>query len=106
MSQSETTFDWVDTDPGVKRKILSEIPEAMVVEFAFQKDAEGKLHHHVHIQTTYVQSGEFDFTIGDETFRLRPGDSKIIPSNVTHGCVCIQPGSLIDTFSPRRDDFL
>lgn len=102
----DTEFTWVDTDPGVKRRILAEKPEAMTVEFAFQKDAVGALHHHVHIQTTYVASGTFDFTVGDETIRLETGQSTIIPSDVVHGCTCVEAGSLIDTFAPRRDDFL
>ncbi|MBL1731326.1 cupin domain-containing protein, partial [Klebsiella pneumoniae] len=23
-----------------------------------------------------------------------------------HGCVCLQPGTLLDTFTPIREDFL
>ncbi|MEL6522840.1 MAG: cupin, partial [Pseudomonadota bacterium] len=34
------------------------------------------------------------------------GDSLIIPSNAVHGCKCLQSGKLIDSFTPRRDDFL
>lgn len=33
-------------------------------------------------------------------------DMIVIPSNVEHGCVALEAGSLIDTFAPRRDDFL
>jgi len=90
----------------VRRKILAEIPEAMTVEFAFEEGAVGALHHHVHVQTTYVASGVFDFSVGEDTLRLKQGDSTIIPSDVLHGCKCIEAGSLIDTFAPRRDDFL
>ena len=38
--------------------------------------------------------------------RLQPGDSFVIPSGQTHGCVCLVPGTLVDSFTPRRDDFL
>jgi hypothetical protein len=30
----------------------------------------------------------------------------VIPSGQTHGCVCLAPGTLVDAFTPRRDDFL
>ena len=93
-------------DPGVTRQVLSERPELMVVAFTFEEGAEGKRHNHPHIQSTYVESGRFSFFIGDERFEVGPGDSFVIPSEAFHGCTCLKPGRLIDTFTPRRDDFL
>ncbi|MCV5306303.1 cupin domain-containing protein, partial [Escherichia coli] len=26
--------------------------------------------------------------------------------HVMHGCICLKPGTLLDTFTPVRDDFL
>jgi len=101
------TYPEVAADPGIRRQVLSETPELMVVAFRFaEKGAEGKLHHHVHVQSTYVESGRFRFTIDGDAFEVGPGDSFVIPSNAVHGCVCLEPGTLIDTFTPRRDDFL
>lgn len=91
---------------GSTRQVLSEAPELMVVSFRFTEGAEGALHNHPHIQSTYVESGRFRFTVGDDQIEVGPGDSFVIPSMVTHGCVCLEPGQLIDTFTPRRDDFL
>jgi len=100
-------FPEVDADPGIRRQVLSEAPELMVVAFRFQEEgAEGRLHNHPHVQSTYVESGRFRFTVGDEDFEVGPGDSFVIPSKAMHGCVCLEPGTLIDTFTPRRDDFL
>jgi quercetin dioxygenase-like cupin family protein len=39
-------------------------------------------------------------------FEVGPGDAFVIPSGVTHGCRALEPGELIDSFAPRRDDFL
>lgn len=101
------TFPEVDADPGIKRQVLSETPDLMVVTFRFQEaGVEGKLHSHPHTQSTYVESGKFRFSINGEEFEVGRGDSFIIPSEARHGCVCLEPGTLIDTFSPRRDDFL
>ena len=74
--------------------------------FSFEKGATGALHSHPHLQSTYVESGQFTFTIDGEEFDVGPGDSFIIPASATHGCVCREPGRLIDTFTPRRTDFL
>jgi quercetin dioxygenase-like cupin family protein len=100
------TFPVARPDPGVTRQGLSEAPGLMVVAFGFEKDALGKPHSHPHVQSTYVERGRFRFTIGADSFEVGPGDSFVIPSGATHGCVCLEPGRLIDTFTPRRDVFL
>lgn len=93
-------------DEGVTRQVLSDHPQLMVVAFRFEAGAEGALHDHPHVQSTYVESGRFRFTLGEETREVGPGDSFVIPSGLRHGCVCLEPGTLIDGFTPRRDDFL
>jgi quercetin dioxygenase-like cupin family protein len=99
-------FPKVDCPHGVTRQVLSENPDLMVVSFTFPKGGKGDRHQHPHTQSTYVESGRFTFTVGDNAFEVGPGDSFVIPSNAPHGCVCHAPGRLIDTFTPRRDDFL
>lgn len=100
------TFPIVDADPGVTRQVLADHPELMVVAFRFQDGAQGKLHNHPHIQSTFVQSGRFTFTVDGVNTDVGPGDSFVIPTNAEHGCVCLEAGTLVDTFTPRRDDFL
>ena len=101
------TYPAVPADPGVTRQVLSESPELMVVAFRFgHEGAEGKLHNHPHIQSTYVESGRFLFQVDGKETEVGPGDSFVIPSLAIHGCRCLEPGTLIDTFTPRRDDFL
>ncbi len=100
------SFPEAHPTPGVTRKVLAEGAELMVVSFAFEAGAEGKLHSHPHVQSTYVASGRFRFTIAGDTFEVGPGDSFVIPGGAEHGCNCLAAGQLIDTFTPRRDDFL
>jgi len=100
------TYPEIATDPGVTRQVLAESPAMMVVAFRFQTGAEGAMHSHPHDQATYVSSGEFTFTLGDNQHRLATGDSLIVPGGTPHGCRCDRAGTLIDTFAPRRDDFL
>ena len=101
-----SAFPIKDADPGVKRQVLADHPDLMVVSFAFEDGAEGKLHNHPHVQSTFVKSGRFRFSLDGVETEYGPGDSFIIPSNAVHGCVCLEPGELIDCFTPRRDDFL
>jgi quercetin dioxygenase-like cupin family protein len=68
--------------------------------------AVGTMHEHYHSQATYVASGKFELTIGDEKRILEAGDGYYVAPDELHGCVCLEAGILIDTFSPMRADFL
>lgn len=98
--------EWEEVAPGLRRQIMGYDGKIMLVKADFQVGAEGYLHKHYHSQVTYVASGEFDMTIGDEVKTIKAGDSYYIPPHVMHGCVCKQAGILIDVFSPAREDFL
>ena len=37
---------------------------------------------------------------------VEPGDGLYIEPNMLHGALCLEPGILIDVFSPMREDFL
>jgi quercetin dioxygenase-like cupin family protein len=91
---------------GVRRQVLAYGPELMLVRVAFEAGAVGAEHQHPHTQTSYVESGEFDYTIAGQTRRLRPGDSCYVPGHTLHGTTCVQPGVLLDAFSPLREDFV
>jgi quercetin dioxygenase-like cupin family protein len=91
---------------GVTRQVLAENEALMVVAFTFEQGGVGDLHSHPHVQSTFVERGRFLFSINGDEFEVGPGDSFITPSGAEHGCKCIEAGRLIDTFTPRRDDFL
>lgn len=100
------TFPLVQLDAHASRQVLADNPALMVVAFTFTAGGVGKLHSHPHVQSTYVHSGRFVFTVDGTETTVGPGDSFVVPSNAEHGCHCIEAGQLIDTFTPRRDDFL
>lgn len=100
-------FPVIDASENVTRQVLSDHPDLMVVAFRFgATGAEGALHNHPHVQSTYVESGRFRFTVEGVVTEVAQGDSFVVPSNAEHGCVCLEPGTLVDCFTPRRDDFL
>ncbi|MGR7923094.1 cupin domain-containing protein [Zobellella denitrificans] len=95
-----------DLGNGVSRKVLAHSDNMMAVEVHFEKGAIGPLHNHPHEQLTYVLSGEFEFTIGDETKIVKAGDTLYKEPNIMHGCRCLKAGVLLDNFTPMRKDFL
>ncbi len=97
---------WEQVGEGLSRQILTFDDKIMLVKVRFETGAVGKLHEHHNSQVTYVESGEFEMTIGSDVKTIKAGDSYYIPPHVMHGCVCKAPGVLLDMFSPLREDFL
>ncbi|QIA66074.1 cupin domain-containing protein [Vibrio astriarenae] len=95
-----------DLGEGISRKVLAHNDNMMAVEVHFESGAVGALHSHPHEQLTYVLSGKFEFTIGDETKVVEAGDTMYKEPNIEHGCVCLEAGVLIDNFTPMRKDFV
>ena len=91
---------------GVKRRVLAYSKDAMCVENTFEKGAVGALHSHPHTQITYVVSGRFRFTIGGEVREVTAGDTMLKTDGIIHGCEALEPGVLLDIFTPMREDFV
>lgn len=99
----------IDLQPcgeGIARKILAYSDNLMCVENYFETGAEGALHHHPHTQITYVASGKFEFTIGDEKKIVETGDTMLQKDDIVHGCKCLEKGIILDIFTPMREDFV
>ncbi|MCF6296901.1 MAG: cupin domain-containing protein [Flavobacteriaceae bacterium] len=99
-------IEWEVVGEGLKRKIMGYNDNIMLVNVHFEVGAVGVMHKHYHSQVTYVVSGEFELTIGEETKTIKGGDAFYIPPNVLHGAICRKSGVLIDVFSPIREDFM
>ncbi|MGJ8693570.1 MAG: cupin domain-containing protein [Thalassotalea sp.] len=95
-----------DLGNGVSRKVLAHSDNMMAVEVHFETGAIGPMHNHPHEQLTYVLSGVFEFTIGNEKKVVKAGDTMYKDPKIEHGCVCLEAGILIDNFTPMRKDFI
>lgn len=91
---------------GLSRRVGAHNDNLMVVEVHFEAGVTAPRHHHVHEQITYVMSGKFEFTVGDETYIVSAGDSLYKQPNIEHGATCLEAGTLLDVFTPHRADFL
>lgn len=64
-------------------------------------------HSHPHEQMGMMISGQLEFTIGDITRVLGPGDMWSIPGGVLHRVVALdEPAVALDVFHPIREDYL
>lgn len=102
----DNNLPWEPVADGVQRKIMTYDDNLMMVKVAFETGGIGAAHSHFHTQMSYVASGAFTITIGDEVRVVRAGDAYYIPPNVRHGAVCEEAGVLVDVFTPMREDFV
>jgi len=97
---------WEKTEKGVERKVLGHDDQVMMVCVRFVQGAVGALHHHVHRQITYIESGSFEVAIDGKKKILQKGDCFFVSPDHVHGVVALEEGTLIDIFTPAREDFL
>ena len=99
--------EWQPAGDGVHRMIMGYDGQVTVALVKFDKPGGlGAPHTHYHSQTSYVASGRFEFTIGDETREVAAGDGVYMEPDQYHGCRCLEPGIVVDCFTPMRADFV
>ena len=103
---SSNNMEWETVDKGVERKILGYDDQVMMVCVRFEKGAIGSLHHHVHRQISYIESGCFEVSIDGKKSVLEKGDCFFVAPDLVHGVVALEKGTLVDVFTPARMDFL
>jgi quercetin dioxygenase-like cupin family protein len=97
---------WQSVGEGVRRQILGHGPDLMMVAVQFESGAVGALHHHPHRQVTYVAAGSFEASVDGEQCVLTAGDCFYVAADLEHGVRALTAGTLIDVFTPARQDFL
>ena len=102
----DANLAWEPAGDGVVRKILTYGETVMMVRVRFEAGAIGPAHNHPHIQCSLVESGVFDVTIDGVTQRLVAGDSFLVAPDLVHGVAALEAGTLLDVFTPMRQDFV
>ena len=86
-------------------KVSAQDTDGALCVFEFTSPGKGGPPRHIHHdqdEWIYVMDGEFDFQIGEERFRARPGESVFAPRKVAHvwACVSDKPGKIMNVFQP------
>lgn len=93
-------------EPGLKRHVLANNPELMLVEHHAEQGWAGARHSHPHHQLVYVVSGHLRVDVGGRTFEVRAGDSFVVDGGVEHQAWALLPSVMLDVFTPTRKDYL
>jgi quercetin dioxygenase-like cupin family protein len=91
---------------GVDFVVLSHGTESMVTKMLYKAADFVPFHKHPNEQSGYVISGQYRIRLGDLDRQIGPGDSYTIPGDVEHQLEIIEPGEVLDFFTPPRKDYL
>jgi len=91
---------------GVMLKTLVYGEKTLMASINLAKGATIPQHQHIHEQSGFLISGSLNFIIDGDHFIAEPGDSWTIPADIPHGVQAIDDSSIIEVFSPVREDYL
>ncbi|WP_346856390.1 cupin domain-containing protein [uncultured Draconibacterium sp.] len=106
MFTKNNTRDFRPLLKGVSMRPLAFEQKTILCEFKLEKGSVLPPHAHPYEQTGYLLSGKMDFRIDDKWQIAEPGDSWSIPENVEHEVKILEDSTILELFSPIRQDYL
>jgi quercetin dioxygenase-like cupin family protein len=91
---------------GVMLKTLTHGNKTLMANIKLSQGATIPLHQHMHEQSGFLVSGSLDFIIDGDHFIAEEGDSWTILGDIPHSVEALKDSSVVETFSPVREDYL
>lgn len=95
----------VEQVPGAFRRVLADGDRMMVIEWMMNPGVVVPIHNHPHEQSGYVVSGEMLFATGGVEHSITAGMGYAVAGTVPHGARFPVATTVIDIFSPPREDY-
>lgn len=97
---------WVDICPGIKRRTIAS--GTTMYQMLAQLDAGSRMpeHKHPQEQIVHVLKGRMRLIVAGVPHELAAGQAFYLASNMPHGVETIDETTVLDTFSPPREDLL
>jgi quercetin dioxygenase-like cupin family protein len=92
-------------EPGMRRQVLANTDQLMLVRHFFDADWVGARHSHPHHQLVYVVKGAIRVDVGGKVFDAHAGDSFIVDGGVEHQASALEVSEVLDVFTPTREDY-
>jgi quercetin dioxygenase-like cupin family protein len=96
----------IEIAPGIKRRTIA--TGAAMYQMRAELAAGSVLPEHTHPQEqiAHVIKGRMKLIVAGVPHELSEGDAFYLASNTPHGVETLEDTTVIDTFSPPRDDYL
>lgn len=110
MNSLKLKFRLADQKPLAMAKGINSLPlgleKVMINVVELERGSMIPLHRHPEEQISLIISGELDFELEGEKFKLGPGDGLLIPADRPHQAKALKKTLAYDCFSPPRRDYL
>ena len=105
-SVNQTNNPWIEIAPGIKRRTICTGATMYQMRAELKAGSRMPEHKHAQEQIAHVIKGRMKLIVEGVPNELAAGDTWYLASNVPHGVETIEDTTVIDTFSPPRDDYL
>jgi len=61
---------------------------------------------HPQEKTGYLISGRLRLHVGEESRDLLPGDAWLVPADIPHKALTLEPSVVVEIFSPPNEEYL
>jgi quercetin dioxygenase-like cupin family protein len=92
--------------PGFWRQTLVHNDDLMLCLFTWRKGAALPTHSHPHRQAGYVIAGSVELIVSGKTYVTNTGCSYIIHSNEPHSARALEDSTVVDAFTPCREEYI
>ena len=106
MIVKNSSIDLESMSEGINRKFLARGGKIMSVEVHFRKGAVAAVHSHPHEQIGYIIKGSLELELDGKKEIIMSGDSFYVKPNTPHGVIALEETTVLDVFTPQREDFL
>ena len=90
----------------VTREILTSEGSVMIVKVQLAEGFVGDVDQHPEEQVSYIEKGQVEFEVDGHKRLLNEGDTQYIPSNIKHQVRVLKECTILDVFTPIRQDLL
>ena len=97
---------WIEICPGIKRRTVTH--GASMYQMIAQLDAGSRMpeHKHPQEQIAHCLKGRLRLIVRGVPREIGPGESLYLATNEPHGAEVDEDTTVLDTFSPPREDYL
>jgi quercetin dioxygenase-like cupin family protein len=92
-------------NPRASRKAVH-TANMTVARIELRKDAVVPEHSHPHEQVSMVQKGTLKFRVDGKEQVVRAGEFLAIPPHAPHSVEAVEDSTVLDLFSPAREDWI
>ena len=105
-SVNQTNNPWIEIAPGIKRRTICTGATMYQMRAELKAGSRMPEHKHAQEQIAHVIKGRMKLIVEGVPNELTAGDAWYLASNVPHGVETIEDTTVIDTFSPPRNEYL